>query len=201
MSKPSILFIDNFDSFTFNLVDALSSFDVNVNVYRNDVDVDELMRIADETHCMMIVLSPGPGRPEDAGNLIALIQAAATRYPIFGICLGHQAIAKAFGGVVEGSGEIVHGKKSKISHQPHPIFDGLPETIEVGRYHSLTVTQVPDEFQVIAEHDGKVMAMQHNALPIIGVQFHPESILTTDGQILLKNAFRYCSQQAQTMID
>ncbi|MDR0247846.1 MAG: aminodeoxychorismate/anthranilate synthase component II [Burkholderiales bacterium] len=191
--KPHILFIDNYDSFTFNLVDALSLLGADIDVYRNDIGVETAMDIASEKRSALIVLSPGPGTPREAGCTIALIQKAAGRVPLFGVCLGHQAIAEAFGGKVGAAGTIVHGKKSRLKHQGHPLFSGLPETFDVGRYHSLTVQQLPEVFDVIAtgvEDDSLVMALMHRSQPIYGVQFHPESILTTYGQIILNNVFK-----------
>jgi len=193
MSKPNILFIDNFDSFTFNLVDALSQLGADIEVYRNDIGADEALRIARDKRSALILLSPGPGTPTEAGCLIELIQKAAGQVPLFGVCLGHQAIAEAFGGKVGTAGDIVHGKKSRIKHFGHPLFSGLPETFEVGRYHSLAVQRLPEVCEAIAtgvEDDSLVMALAHRALPIYGVQFHPESILTTYGQIILSNVFK-----------
>ncbi|MDR0587785.1 MAG: aminodeoxychorismate/anthranilate synthase component II [Burkholderiales bacterium] len=194
MTKRHILFIDNFDSFTFNLVDALLAFDVIVDVYRNDISAEEAMKIAQEKQSMMIVLSPGPGTPKDAGCLIPLIHQAAGHIPLLGICLGHQAIGEAFGGVVSGANEIVHGKKSKVTHQRHPIFAGIPDVFEAGRYHSLTLIQVPDELEVIATCGHLVMAVAHRVHPIVGVQFHPESILTTQGQTMIGNALSWAKE-------
>ncbi len=192
MAKPHILFIDNFDSFTFNLVDALSLLGADIDVYRNDVGADTALGIAREKHSTLIVLSPGPGAPHEAGCTIELIQKAAGEVPLFGVCLGHQAIAEAFGGRVGPAGSIVHGKKSCLKHQGHPLFSGLPETFDAGRYHSLAVQKLPEMFSAIAtvfDDEGLVMALAHRSLPVYGVQFHPESILTTYGQIILNNVF------------
>ncbi|MDR2016102.1 MAG: aminodeoxychorismate/anthranilate synthase component II [Burkholderiales bacterium] len=193
MTKPHILFIDNFDSFTFNLVDALSQLDAEIDVYRNDVDADTVLRIAQEKRSALIVLSPGPGVPREAGCMIELIQKAAGQVPLFGVCLGHQAIAEAFGGRVGTAGTVVHGKKSRIKHQGHPLFSGVPEIFDAGRYHSLAVQQLPEAFDVIATNvdgEGLIMALAHRSQPVYGVQFHPESILTTYGQIILNNIFK-----------
>ncbi|MCL2297120.1 MAG: aminodeoxychorismate/anthranilate synthase component II [Proteobacteria bacterium] len=193
MSKPHILFIDNFDSFTFNLVDALSTLGADIDVYRNDIGAETALKIAREKHSALIVLSPGPGTPREAGCTIELIQKAAGQVPLLGVCLGHQAMAEAFGGKVGAAGTIVHGKKSRLKHQGHPLFSGLPETFDVGRYHSLTVQRLPEAFDAIAtgvEDDDLIMALAHRSQPIVGVQFHPESILTTYGQTILNNAFK-----------
>jgi anthranilate synthase component 2 len=185
-----ILMIDNFDSFSFNLVEALSRLDAEVDVYRNDVGADKALRIASEKNSAMIVLSPGPGRPSKAGCLIELIHKAAGSVPLFGVCLGHQAIAEAFGGEIGPANEIVHGKKSILRHDRHPLFNGIPGAFDAGRYHSLVVHRPPDAFDVIARCDGHVMALAHRTLPVYGVQFHPESILTTHGQMIMRNALK-----------
>ena len=190
MSKPHILFIDNFDSFTFNLVDALSLMGADMDVYRNDISADAALKLAMEKHSSLIVLSPGPGTPREAGCTLELIQKAAGKFPLLGVCLGHQAIAEAFGGRVGTVEKIVHGKKSRLKHSGHPLFAGLPETFEVGRYHSLVVQQLPEAFNAIAEDEGLVMALAHKTQPVYGLQFHPESILTTYGQVILNNVFR-----------
>lgn len=201
MTKPHILFIDNFDSFSFNLVDALLQLDAEVDVYRNDISADEALRIAKEKCSVLIVFSPGPGRPADAGCTIAFIRKAASYFPMFGVCLGHQAIAESFGGRVASANAIVHGKKSRIKHYGHDIFQGLPENLDVGRYHSLTVTRLPDEFEAIAECENQIMALAHKTLPIYGVQFHPESILTTHGQTLMQNVLNTAKSQKRLIND
>ncbi|MDR1529075.1 MAG: aminodeoxychorismate/anthranilate synthase component II [Burkholderiales bacterium] len=190
MAKPHILFIDNFDSFTFNLVDALLRLDIEVDVYRNDIAANDALRFAEKKRSTLIVLSPGPGKPADAGCTIALVRLAAKRFPIFGVCLGHQAIAESFGGIVGAADTIMHGKKSRLTHHGHSLFDGLPRSFDAGRYHSLIVKRLPENFDTIAEHKGEIMAIAHHTLPIFGVQFHPESILTTQGQLLMRNVFR-----------
>ncbi|MDR2710368.1 MAG: aminodeoxychorismate/anthranilate synthase component II [Burkholderiales bacterium] len=202
MKKPNILFIDNFDSFTFNLVDALSQLGADVEVYRNDVGADAALRIARDKRSALIVLSPGPGTPREAGCMIELIQKAAGQVPLFGVCLGHQAMAEAFGGKVGAAGAIVHGKKSRIKHNGHPLFSGMPETFEVGRYHSLAVHRLPESLVTIAagaEDDSLVMALAHRSLPVYGVQFHPESILTTYGQTILSNVFKLALAQYENL--
>lgn len=193
MFRPHILFIDNFDSFTFNLVDALSLLGADIDVYRNDIGAETALGIAREKRSSLIVLSPGPGAPSEAGCMIELIQKAVGEVPLFGVCLGHQAIAEAFGGQVGTAEAIVHGKKTRLKHGEHPLFSGLPETFDVGRYHSLAVQRLPEAFDVIAtgvDDETLVMALAHRSLPIYGVQFHPESILTTYGQIILNNVFQ-----------
>ena len=182
-----IVMIDNYDSFTFNLVQYLAEMGQELAVYRNDeVGVDDIL--ADKPD--KIVISPGPGRPEDAGISIDLIRAAADKIPVLGVCLGHQAIGAAFGGKVVHAGVLVHGKTSKISHDGKTIFKGLPNPFSATRYHSLVVEResLPPELEISAEtEDGLIMALRHRELPIEGVQFHPESILTSEGKALLRN--------------
>jgi anthranilate synthase component 2 len=193
MSRPHILFVDNFDSFTFNLVDALSLLGAEVEVYRNDISAETALNTARKKHSSLMVLSSGPGAPREAGCMVELIQKAAGEVPMLGVCLGHQAIAEAFGGRVCPAKRIVHGKKSQVRHNGHPLFFGFPETFGVGCYHSLVVQQLPEAFSAIAagvEEEGLIMALAHNSQPIYGVQFHPESILTTYGQVILNNVFQ-----------
>jgi para-aminobenzoate synthetase component 2 len=182
-----IVMIDNYDSFTFNLVQYLAEMGQKLVVYRNDeIGVEDIL--ADKPD--KIVISPGPGRPEDAGISIDLIKAAAGRIPILGVCLGHQAIGAAFGGKVIHAGVLVHGKTSKISHDGKTIFTGLPNPFSATRYHSLVVEResLPPELEISAEtEDGLIMALRHRDLPVEGVQFHPESILTSEGKALLRN--------------
>lgn len=195
--KTHILFIDNFDSFVFNLVDALSCLGAEIDVCRNDIGADRAMEIAEEKDSSMILLSPGPGAPEKAGCTIELIKKAAGRYPLFGVCLGHQALAEAFGGRVGRAESIVHGKKTHIRHNGHGMFEGLPETFEVGRYHSLIAHDLPGELVATATAGNMVMAMAHRTLPVYGVQFHPESVLTTHGQKFLSNILHMATNHNQ----
>jgi len=182
-----IVMIDNYDSFTFNLVQYLAEMGQELVVYRNDeVSVDDVL--ADKPD--KIVISPGPGRPEEAGISIDLIKAAAGKIPVLGVCLGHQAIGAAFGGKVVHAGVLVHGKTSKISHDGKTIFEGLPNPFIATRYHSLVVEResLPPELEISAEtEDGLIMALRRRDFPSEGVQFHPESILTSEGKALLRN--------------
>ena len=183
-----VLVIDNYDSFTFNLVQYLGELGAEVQVRRNDaIDVDELVALAPSR----VVISPGPGRPEAAGVSIAAIRRLAGRVPILGVCLGHQAIGEAFGGRVVSAPSPKHGKTSTVVHDGRGLFAGLGPTFEAGRYHSLVVAHDgwPDALEVAAtaEDDGVVMALRHRALPVHGVQFHPESVLTGDGRRMLRN--------------
>lgn len=183
-----ILMIDNFDSFTFNLVEAFRQLDVEVVTYRNDVSLDVLRRVLDGVD--RVVLSPGPGRPEEAGVALDLVEHIASLerpLPVLGVCLGHQILAKFAGAEVVRAPQILHGKVSRITHDGRGIFAGLPSPMSVGRYHSLCSTQDHQLFEISANAEGVVMAARHRTLPFVGVQFHPESILTPDGQQILEN--------------
>jgi anthranilate synthase/aminodeoxychorismate synthase-like glutamine amidotransferase len=178
-----ILLVDNYDSFTYNLAHLFGELGAEVVVRRNDaIDPDEAERLA-PSH---LVLSPGPGRPEDAGVSVELVR--RLRVPTLGVCLGHQAIVAAFGGEIGQARRLVHGKASPIEHDGRGLFAGLPESFEAGRYHSLAATSVPDCLEVSAScAEGEVMAVRHRELPVDGVQFHPESVLTPVGPQLAKN--------------
>lgn len=183
-----ILLIDNYDSFTFNLYQYFGELGEKVVVIRNDeITLDEVAHMKPE----MICLSPGPGRPEEAGQCISIIQEYYQTIPILGICLGHQAIGQAFGANITKAETIMHGKVSEITHIRKDIFASLPEPLEVMRYHSLVIDKstLSKEFQVLAESvaDSKVMAIKHKQYPVYGLQFHPESVGTTDGKQLIKN--------------
>ncbi|MFQ5587306.1 MAG: anthranilate synthase component II [Nitrospiria bacterium] len=182
-----ILVIDNYDSFTYNLVQYLGELGEAIQVYRNDqTTVEEVeARRPDK-----IVISPGPGRPEDAGISTELIKTLGGKIPVLGVCLGHQVIGEAFGGEVVRADRLMHGKTSMIEHDGQTVFEALPSPFEATRYHSLIVRKetLPDVFKISAWTDaGEVMGIRHRALPIEGVQFHPESILTGVGKALLKN--------------
>ncbi|MGH3052277.1 MAG: anthranilate synthase component II [Gaiellaceae bacterium] len=180
-----ILLIDNYDSFTYNLAHLFQELGADVTVLRNDaLDADEAERLA-PSH---LVISPGPGRPQDSGATIEIVKRLGPRIPTLGVCLGHQAIVEAFGGEVGSARRLVHGKASPVSHDGRGLFEGLPDPLEAGRYHSLAATAVPDSLEVCATtEDGEVMAVRHRELPIDGIQFHPESVLTPDGPALGKN--------------
>ena len=183
-----ILLIDNYDSFSYNVYQLVGSVNPDIRVIRNDeCSVDEI-RAMNPSH---IILSPGPGRPDKAGVCENVIRELGGRIPILGICLGHQAICEAFGGTVSYAKELMHGKQKEI----HPIgenqlFQGVPETFPAARYHSLAALkeELPEELKVTAEsEDGEVMAVEHTKYPIYGVQFHPESVMTPDGKIMIEN--------------
>ena len=180
-----ILLVDNYDSFTYNLAHLFGELGAEVVVRRNDaLDADEAERLA-PSH---LVLSPGPGRPGDAGASVEIVQRLAPSVPTLGVCLGHQAIVQAFGGEIGQARRIVHGKASAIDHDGRGLFRGLPEPFEAGRYHSLAATSLPGCLEVSATcTDGEVMAVRHRELPVDGVQFHPESVLTPLGPELARN--------------
>jgi anthranilate synthase component II len=186
-----ILMVDNYDSFTYNLVQAIACLHPDVRVVRNDAfDVEEEIHRRPDR----IVISPGPGRPEDAGNTIAMIRAAEReRIPLLGVCLGHQAIAVAHGATVARAPAPVHGKTSQISHTGADIFAGLSNPFEATRYHSLVVEEstIPGELAATARSEDRlVMGLRHTGLPVFGVQFHPESILSLEGPKLIANFLR-----------
>jgi anthranilate synthase/aminodeoxychorismate synthase-like glutamine amidotransferase len=180
-----ILLIDNYDSFTYNLVHLFQELGAEVVVRRNDqLDAGEAERLA-PSH---LVVSPGPGRPGGSGATVDIVRRLAPTTPTLGVCLGHQAIVEAFGGEIGQAQRLVHGKASAVSHDGHGIFDGLPQGFQAGRYHSLAATRIPEELEVSATtEDGEVMAVRHRALRVDGVQFHPESVLTPDGPLLCRN--------------
>ena len=185
-----MLLIDNYDSFTYNLVQAFAAHGADVSVYRNDaITVAEGLALA-PTH---LVISPGPGRPENAGVSLAMIEAFAGRVPILGVCLGHQSIVQQQGGEIVRAERLMHGKTSAVRHDGRTIFEGLPQPFEVGRYHSLCAEHetLPDTLEVTAQTErGEIMGVRHKTLPIEGVQFHPESVLTPDGDDLMVNFMR-----------
>jgi anthranilate synthase component 2 len=180
--------IDNYDSFTWNLVHLFQELGADVTVHRNDaISVEE----ADALEPDRLVISPGPGRPADAGISVDLIRRLGPQVPTLGVCLGHQAIVEAFGGTVGQAKALLHGKASRIEHDGEGVFGGLPTQIEVGRYHSLAAVDVPAELVVTARtDDGEVMGVRHRSYRIEGVQFHPESVLTPDGLAMAENFVR-----------
>jgi anthranilate synthase/aminodeoxychorismate synthase-like glutamine amidotransferase len=182
-----LLLIDNYDSFTYNLVQAFLVLGADVHVYRNDaISVEQAIAFAPSHLC----ISPGPGTPYDAGVSMDMIRAFAGRLPVLGVCLGHQSIVEVFGGKVVRAGRLMHGKTSVVQHDGATLFAGLPQPCEVGRYHSLIAAPetLPPDLEVSARTEqGEIMAVRHRSLLVEGVQFHPESILTPDGPALMKN--------------
>jgi anthranilate synthase/aminodeoxychorismate synthase-like glutamine amidotransferase len=194
MAKPGdnvrMLLIDNYDSFTYNLVQAFAALGAEVMVYRNDAITVDAARKLTPTH---LVISPGPGRPEDAGVSLAMIGAFANHVPVLGVCLGHQSLVQHFGGDIVRAERLMHGKTSMAKHDGKTIFDGLSQPFEVGRYHSLCANHdsLPDVLELTAETErGEIMGVRHKTLPLEGVQFHPESVLTPEGDHLMANFLR-----------
>ena len=184
---PRLLLIDNYDSFTYNLVQAFRVLGAEVTVFRNDaISVADAVALA-PSH---LVISPGPGRPKDAGISMGLIDALTGQVPIFGVCLGHQCIAEVFGGEIIGAKVLMHGKTSWIRHDGNAVYQDISNPLEAGRYHSLATNnqRVPEVLEVCATtEDGEVMGLRHRQHPIEGVQFHPESVLTPEGDLLMNN--------------
>jgi len=180
--------IDNYDSFTWNLVHLFEELGADVEVFRNDAITVEK---AEALGVDRLVISPGPGRPHDAGVSVEMVQRLGPHIPTLGVCLGHQAIVEAFGGEVGQAKALLHGKASRVRHDGRGVYAGLPEEIEAGRYHSLAAVRVPDDLEVTARtEDGEVMGVRHRELPIEGVQFHPESVLTPLGPEIAGNFLR-----------
>ena len=192
--KRKVLFIDNFDSFTYNLVDDFCKRNCTAKVYRADTSLDELKKIAADLKPDLLVISPGPGTPAKAGVTLEAIDYFKDKLPIFGVCLGHQAIIEYFGGKVGHAPEVMHGKGSKVTHNGKDVFEGLENPLQAGRYHSLCATEMPDCLETTAEFNGIVMGIKHKQLPIYGVQFHPESILTPTGGKIIENILNIADQ-------
>ncbi len=186
-ATPKLLLIDNYDSFTYNLVQAFLVLGAEVQVHRNDlIGVDEALALR-PSH---LVISPGPGTPRDAGISMRMIEAFAGRVPIFGVCLGHQSLVEVFGGKVVRAARLMHGKVSPVSHDAKGLYAGMPQDFQAGRYHSLIAEpqSIPAVLEVTARTaQGEIMGVRHRSLPIEGVQFHPESVLTPDGPTLMSN--------------
>ncbi len=182
-----ILLIDNYDSFTYNVYQLLSELGAQVEVFRNDMIKTEQI---DPKRYEAIAISPGPGLPKDAGITEEIIEKFKNKLPILGICLGHQAIGEVFGGKIIRAKEIVHGKTSPLKHNGKGIFKNLPQNIEIGRYHSLIIERetLPDCLEITCElFDGTIMGVRHKNFDVEGIQFHPESILTADGRVMMEN--------------
>ena len=189
--KPRLLLIDNYDSFTYNLVQAFLVLGAEVEVHRNDALTPAEARALAPTH---LCISPGPGTPHDAGVSMDMIREFAGRIPVLGVCLGHQSIVEVFGGEVVRAGRLMHGKTSFVQHDARTLFAGVPQPCEVGRYHSLIAApaSVPAVLEVSARTpEGEIMAVRHHTLTVEGVQFHPESILTPEGPRMLGNFLEY----------
>jgi anthranilate synthase/aminodeoxychorismate synthase-like glutamine amidotransferase len=192
-----LLLIDNYDSFTYNLYQYLGELGAEVEVVRNDrVTVEDIDEMAPER----IIISPGPGNPDDAGISKDVIRRFGDRTPILGVCLGHQCIGEVYGGIVESAGEILHGKVSTITHDGKGVFAGIASPLRATRYHSLAIRpdSVPETLEVSARSEsGIIMGVRHRALPVEGVQFHPESILTPDGHQILRNFLQFHARESK----
>ena len=184
----NILFIDNFDSFTFNLVDEFEKRGCKVKVYRNNTPLEKISEVIKEFRPSLIVISPGPSTPKKAGNSMKIIEEYAGKIPVFGVCLGMQAIVEVFGGKIGRCRETIHGKSSRLMHDNKTIFRNINQEFHAGRYHSLAALEVPDCLEVSAKtKDGIVMGVRHKEKFVEGVQFHPESILTPEGGKIIEN--------------
>jgi anthranilate synthase component 2 len=196
MSK--IFFLDNQDSFTYNLVDELRCLHYDIEIFRNTVNpeliIEQIKQSLAAGEKPLLFLSPGPGKPSESVCMTALIEYAVSNIPVIGVCLGHQAIAEHYGATVTLAGETVHGKSSLISCKDHEIFNGLGDTMSVARYHSLIVKDLPDSIEVIGQLDDIPMVFIDETHKTLGFQFHPESILTTNGSRLLEQAINYLTK-------
>jgi anthranilate synthase/aminodeoxychorismate synthase-like glutamine amidotransferase len=188
--KTKILFIDNFDSFTYNLVDDFCKRGCQARVYRSDTKLEELAEISRQYNPQLLVISPGPGTPDTAGVTLEAIDYFKDKLCIFGVCLGMQSIVQYFGGIVTHAPAPMHGKPSKVTHTDKGIFKGLDNPLQAGRYHSLCTGDIPECLEETANYEEVVMGVQHKQLPIYGVQFHPESILTPSGGKIIQNILK-----------
>lgn len=191
-----VVLLDNFDSFTYNLVDELRANGLDLTVFRNNVPAEHVLRAMEALENPILLLSPGPGNPQSAGSMLQLLSLVENRYPVLGVCLGHQAIVEHYGGDVVRAPEVLHGKSSPIHHCGDKMFSNLPNPFPVARYHSLMATNMPVQLDTIAEylsekHPPLVMAVWHKTHKMLGMQFHPESILTSQGSQLLKQSIQF----------
>jgi len=198
-ANKKVLFIDNFDSFTYNLVDDFAKRQCETKVYRADTKIEDLRAVAGEFDPDLLVISPGPGNPSTAGVSLEAVDAFKDRLPIFGVCLGHQVIVQYFGGKIGHAPEPMHGKPSRINHSGKGLFRDVENPLQAGRYHSLMAQELPDCLERTGEFEGIVMAVEHKELPIYGVQFHPESILTPAGGKIIQNVLHIASNRRQTV--
>ncbi len=181
-----VVLVDNYDSFTYNLYQYVGEFDSDIRVYRNDeITGEEILSLNPDR----VIISPGPKTPAEAGNCIEIIKTVAGKIPLLGVCLGHQSIAAAFGATVSNAKTLCHGKASMAEHDGKGIFTGIASPMQVARYHSLSIVEntVPDCLEITAAAEGEIMAIRHKQYPIVGLQFHPESIYTPEGKRLIEN--------------
>jgi anthranilate synthase/aminodeoxychorismate synthase-like glutamine amidotransferase len=196
----NVLFIDNFDSFTYNLVDEFAKRRCVTRVYRASTPLGELIRAADEFGPDLLVISPGPGHPDSAGVSPAAVDYFKDKLPILGVCLGHQVIIRCFGGEVGHAPTVMHGKSSRITHTGGGVFEGLENPLQAGRYHSLCAVTLPDCLETTGSFEGVVMGVRHRRFPVYGVQFHPESILTPTGGKIIENMLRIAREYGQRTV-
>lgn len=189
----NILFLDNIDSFTYNLVEQLRNKNNYVLIYRNTVNIKIILNSIKKMTNPILMLSPGPSTPQNAGCMLNLINTVKGKIPIVGICLGHQAIVEAYGGIIGYAGEIFHGKASLINHDGLEMFEGLPQPLPVARYHSLICNKIPKNFIINSYFNDMIMSVRNNLDHVCGFQFHPESILTTSGSLLLEKIINWAS--------
>ncbi|MCY7295161.1 anthranilate synthase component II [Alteromonas sp. a30] len=198
MAQAHIILIDNIDSFTYNLVDELRVLGHKLTVFRNNVSVEKVMSfMRDQGPNTLLMLSPGPGNPSSAGNMLTLIEQAAGEFPVLGICLGHQAIVQHYGGIIDRAPQAMHGKSSPLTHCENRMFAGLEQGFTIARYHSLMAATIPDSLSVLAHSDHIPMCVYHQAQRMLGFQFHPESILTAQGSQLLRQSIDYLIQSGE----
>ncbi len=190
-----VLFVDNFDSFTYNLVDDFCKRDCRAKVYRADTRIEELKVLAEQFNPDLLVISPGPGTPDTAGVSLSAVEYFKDKLPIFGVCLGHQVIVQYFGGKISHAPEPMHGKPSRVTHNEKGIFAGVENPLHAGRYHSLCAVELPHCLEQTAAFEGIIMAVMHKELPVYGVQFHPESILTPAGGKIIENVLSIAVSQ------
>jgi anthranilate synthase component 2 len=198
--KISVFLLDNFDSFTYNLVDELRSMGIELKIYRNSVSATELFAMMVEQAKLskvLLMLSPGPGTPADAGCMAELLNLVKGKFAVLGICLGHQAIVESYGGKIIRADKVMHGKSSLLQHCGDRMFANLPQPLPVARYHSLMASDMPQDLEVLAEFEGIPMAVCHRQDSMLGYQFHPESILTSFGSQLLRQSIDYLTQGEQ----
>ena len=199
MKNLSVVMLDNVDSFTYNLVDELRTLDIDMHIYRNTVNADTIMQVLNDlsaTRNVLLLLSPGPGAPHEAGCMLELLQKVSGHFPVLGICLGHQAIVEHFGGTISRAEAVMHGKSSDITHCGDKMFSGFAQPLPVARYHSLMASSVPACLSVLAQVNDIPMAVYHAAHSMLGFQFHPESILTHQGSQLLTQSIEFLVAQS-----
>lgn len=198
MSQSQIVLLDNVDSFTYNLVDELRTLGSEITIFRNTIPAEKILKhLQNKGKNTLLLLSPGPGNPDSAGNMLEVLNLCAGQFPVLGICLGHQAIVQHYGGTIGRAPEVIHGKSSPLRHCQNQMFQDLPQDFTVARYHSLMAETMPDSLNVLARCGDVPMAVFHAQERMLGFQFHPESILTALGSQLLKQSIEYLTRREQ----